>query len=81
MADIDLDKLRSIGYLSRGRTMSRSTSGRAHPESGKPYKVTRDECGNDVTEHGAAGTGLSDRQDVTIHAETLHFGLDQQAGS
>ena len=57
--------MRSIGYLSRGRTMSRSKSGRAHPESGEPYKTTRDECGNDVTEHGKAGSGLSDRQDVT----------------
>ena len=77
MTDIDLDKMRSIGYLSRGRTMSRSKSGRAHPESGKPYKVTRDENGNDVTEHGAAGSGLSDRQDVQINMETLHFGVDQ----
>ena len=30
---LDLDKLRSIGHLSRGRTMSRSKSGREHPES------------------------------------------------
>jgi len=80
VADVDLDKLRSIGYLSRGRTQSRTRSGRSHPESGKPYKVTRDECGNDVTEHGAPGAGVSDRQDVTIHAETLHFGLDKLTG-
>jgi hypothetical protein len=80
LADIDLDKLRSIGYLSRGRTMSRSRSGREHPESGKPYKVTRDEAGHDVTEHGAPGSGLSDRQDVTINMETLHFGLGEMGG-
>ena len=69
------EKLRSIGYLSRGRTMSRSRVGRAHPESGEPYKVTRDEAGNDVTEHGRAGAGVSDRQDVTIRAETVHYDL------
>jgi hypothetical protein len=67
----DLDKLRSIGHLKGGRTMSRSTSGREHPESGLPYKTTRDELGNDVTEHGKAGSGLSERQDVGINAETV----------
>jgi len=70
---LDLDRLRSIGHLSKGRTMSRSRSGREHPESGEPYKVTRDELGHDVTEHGKAGSGVSDRQDVNIHAETVHF--------
>ena len=71
----DLDRLRSIGHLSRGRTMSRSKSGREHPESGEPYQVTRDELGNDVTEHGARGSGVSDRQDVNIHAETVEYDL------
>lgn len=72
---LDLEKLRSIGHLSGGRTMSRSTSGRDHPESGEPYKVTRDELGNDVTEHGKRGSGLSDRQDVNIHAKTVEYDL------
>jgi hypothetical protein len=71
------DKLRSVGYLSRGRTMSRSRSGRAHPESGELYKTTRDELGNVVTEHGAAGSGCSDRQDVEIRPETVNIDLRQ----
>ncbi len=64
---IDLDKLRSIGHISR-RTGSRSVSGRQHPDSGLPYQATTDELGNTVTEHGAAGSGVSARQDVTIEA-------------
>jgi hypothetical protein len=71
---LDLEKLRSIGYLSRGRTQSRSRSGREHPESGLPYQTTTDECGNDVTEHGPAGSGVSIRQDVLIHAEHVTGG-------
>jgi hypothetical protein len=76
---LDLDKLRSIGHLARGRTMARSTSGREHPDSGLPYQVTRDELGNDVTEHGKAGSGLSERQDVSINAETVRY--DMREGS
>jgi hypothetical protein len=72
---LDLDKLRSIGHLSHGQTRSRSKSGREHPESGEPFKVTRDELGNDVTEHGKQGSGVSDRQDVNIHAETVKVDL------
>jgi hypothetical protein len=72
---LDLDKLRSIGHLSKGRTMSRSKSGREHPETGLPFKVTRDELGNDVVEHGKAGSGLSERQDVNIHTEPINTEL------
>lgn len=74
---LDLEKLRSIGYLSRGRTMSRSTSGREHPDSGLPYQTTRDELGNDITEHGQRGSGTSERQDVEIHADTVHHNLGE----
>jgi hypothetical protein len=74
---LDLEKLRSIGFLSRGRTMSRATSGREHPDSGLPYQTVRDELGNDVTEHGRAGSGLSERQDVEIHADTVHHNLGE----
>ncbi len=70
-----LEKMRSVGYLPRGRTMSRSTSGRAHPDSGEPYKVTKDELGHEVTEHGRQGSGVSDRQDVNIHPEPIHLDL------
>ena len=37
--------------------------------------MTRDELGNDITEHGKAGSGLSDRQDVNIHPETVTLNL------
>jgi len=70
MTDIDLEKLRSIGVIS-ARTRSRSNSGRFHPDSGKPYKTTTDELGNKVTEHGAQGSGVSDRQDVNIQAPLI----------
>lgn len=72
---LDLEKLRSIGHLKGGRTMSRTTAGREHPDSGLPYQVTRDELGNDVTEHGKAGSGLSERQDVTLRPETVRYDL------
>jgi hypothetical protein len=71
---IDLDKLRSIGFVSR-RTGSRSRSGREHPDSGLPFKATTDELGNTVTEHGDPGSGVSARQDVTIRPETVRADL------
>lgn len=58
--------------------MSRTTTGREHPDSGLPFQATTDEIGNTVTEHGAAGTGLSQRQDVEIHAEPVR--MDMKAG-
>jgi hypothetical protein len=73
---LDLDKLRSIGHLKRGRTMSRSTSGREHPDSGLPFQAVTDELGNTVTEHGAAGSGLSERQDVEIRPDPIHMDLN-----
>jgi len=72
---VDLDKLRSIGHLARGRTMARAVSGREHPDSGLPYQTTTDELGNDVTEHGRAGAGVSERQDVSISAETVRYDM------
>lgn len=79
MADetFDLAKLKTIGHLRGGLTKSRSKSGREHPDSGEPFKVTRDELGNDVTEHGARGSGVSDRQDVNLRPETVHDPLPQ----
>lgn len=55
--------------------MSRTTTGREHPDSGLPFQATTDELGNTVTEHGAQGSGLSERQDVSINAETVHMDL------
>jgi hypothetical protein len=77
---VNLDKLRSIGHLTRGRTMSRTTSGREHPESGLPYQTLTDELGTEVTEHGAAGTGLSERQDVNIHPDPIVMDVDMKLG-
>ncbi len=76
MTAADRDKWKTIGYLSRGRTRPRVREGRAHPESGQPYKATTDELGNTVTEHGARGAGVSQRQDVDIHPETVNVTLD-----
>jgi hypothetical protein len=74
--DTWLEKLRSIGHLKGGRTMDRKTSGRAHPDSGLPYQAVTDELGNTVTEHGAAGTGLSARQDVEIRPGPVTLDTD-----
>jgi len=64
--------MRSIGYLSGGRTRTREVaSGREHPDSGKPFSVKEDEAGNRVTEHGAQGSGVSERQDVEIRPEPV----------
>ena len=57
--------------------MARSRSGREHPDSGLPYKTVTDEAGNDVTEHGKRGAGVSQRQDVEIRAETVHHNLGE----
>jgi hypothetical protein len=65
------DKLKSVGYLSRGRTRSREKSGRSHPESGQPFKAVRDELGNVVTEHSQPGSGVSCRQDVNLHPDVV----------
>jgi hypothetical protein len=60
------DKVRSLGYLSRGRTRPRVVDGR-RPETdtgvdaGQRCKATTDELGNTVTES-------ANRQDVRIKA-------------
>lgn len=77
-AEERLARWRSIGVLSKGRTQSRVIEeGRAHPESGEPFKTVRDELNNDVTEHGARGSGVSDRQDVNIRAPHITRSLDE----
>jgi hypothetical protein len=70
-----LERMRSIGYLSRGRTKARVREGREHPDSGKPYKAVKDELGNVVTEHGVRGSGVSDRQDANIFHPTLEYDM------
>lgn len=70
------DKLKSVGFLSRGRSGSRAMSGREHPDSHLPFKATTDELGNTVTEHGDPGSGVSVRQDVEIRPGVIQ----KQAG-
>jgi hypothetical protein len=65
------DKMRSIGFLSGGRTGDRERSGREHPDSGRPWKSVTDEAGNTVTEHSDPGSGVSCRQDVEIRPATV----------
>ncbi len=69
------DKIRTIGYLSGGRTRSRATSGRAHPDSQLPFKATTDELGNIVTEHSEPGSGVSCRQDVEIRPDAVRVNV------
>ena len=65
------DKIRTIGYLSGGRTRSREQSGREHPDSHLPYKAVTDELGTTVTEHSEPGSGVSARQDVHIRPDAM----------
>lgn len=68
---IDLHKLRSIGYLGRGRTRDVVREGRR--ADGVRVKATTDQLGNTVTEHAKG-----DRQDVTIRAPRLHVSAKAQ---
>ena len=77
MASEWLERMRSVGYLPRGRTQARVSEGREHPDSGEPYKATLDELGNTVTEHGQPGSGVSDRQAVHIRAQPVQGGADE----
>lgn len=72
------DKLKSVGFLSGGRTRSREQSGREHADSHLPYKAVTDELGNTVTEHSDPGSGVSCRQDVEIHPAVIQ--PDMRAG-
>lgn len=82
MGTVDREKWRSIGFNRGGRTRSTVREGRAHPDSGRPFKATTDEAGNTVTEHSAPGAapGVSDRQDVNIRPETVRTSIDVTAG-
>lgn len=64
----DLERMRSVGHLSHGRTRDRVVEGRSHPETGVAFKATTDELGNTITQHNTK----DDRQDVLIRPETVH---------
>jgi hypothetical protein len=60
--------MRSIGVLRGGRSRSATvTEGRAHPETGVPFKATTDERGNTTTEHATK----DDRVDVMVRPEMV----------
>jgi len=62
------DKVRSLGYLSRGRTRPRITEGRTHPETGVPFKTVTTEAGS-TTEHATR----DDRVDAIVTPETVRL--------
>jgi hypothetical protein len=66
---IDLEKLRSIGVISR-RSGNRVREGR--DDSGDRFKATTDELGNTVTERAG------DRQDVTVKPEVVITKIRQE---
>jgi hypothetical protein len=71
---IDREKLLSLGIISK-RTRDKIHEGRAHPETGKPFKAVTDELGATVTEHSAEGRapGVSGRQDVNVRPKAVHL--------
>lgn len=61
------DKVRSLGYLARGRTRDRVREGRR--EDGVRFKAVTDELNNTVTQYSRDDSGGdSGRQDVHIRA-------------
>lgn len=70
MANEFTERMRSIGVISK-RSRSTVQEGRAHPDSGLPYKATTDEFNNTVTEHSRPGSAVTDRQDVLVRPETI----------
>ena len=65
---VDLDRLRSVGALSHGRTRDQVVEQRL--PDGTRTKAVTDQNNATVTEHSKAGTGVSHRQDVMIRPET-----------
>lgn len=73
MSNAFRDKLLTIGVIGK-RTKTEYDSGRAHPETGLPWKSTKTEQGV-VTEHGEPGSGVSVRQDVNITPKVAELKL------
>lgn len=62
------DKVRSLGYLSRGRTRdTRVREGRQHPDTGVAYKITETDAGRTV-EHNTR----DDRVDAVVTPLSLY---------
>jgi hypothetical protein len=66
MANDFTHRMRSIGYLPRGRTRAQVTEGREHPETGRPFKSVSDEAGT-VTEHNTK----DDRVDAVVRPVSI----------
>lgn len=66
---IDLEKMRSIGFLSKGRTRDKTREFRR--DDGVRVKETTDELGTVVTEHNTK----DDRVDVNIHPDPVKVDL------
>ncbi len=67
MANEFTERMRSIGFLGRGRTKSKSVvEGKVHPDSGAAYKATTDDLGHTTTEHNTK----DDRVDVLLRPQT-----------
>lgn len=72
MSNAFRDKLLTIAVIGK-RTKPQVIEGRAHPESGLPYKAVTDERNHTVTEHSVPGTGVSARQDVHLRPTTVEM--------
>ncbi|OHV42185.1 hypothetical protein BBK14_11220 [Parafrankia soli] len=68
------DRLLGVGVLRRGRTRDQVREGRAHPETGVPYKATTDQLGTTTTEHATR----DNRVDVLIRAPHVELCAQQK---
>lgn len=73
------EKAKTIGVIGQ-RTRDKVSEGKAHPDSGRPFKSVTDQNGATVTEHSSAGRapGVSDRQDVEIRPTAIKLKIGVQ---
>ena len=72
------DKVRSLGFISGGRTRTQVVEGRTHPETGVPFKTTITEAGR-VTEHATRDDrvdAVATPMTVTVTRAQLKEGTD-----
>lgn len=73
---IDLAKLRSVGVL--GKRSGASVRETRDIHDGSRSKSTTDELGTTVTEHTTRGSGVSERQDVTVRPASINLKMGVQ---
>jgi hypothetical protein len=67
MASEFAEKVRSLSFIGGGRTRdTRIREGRAHPETGVPYKITETDAGRTI-EHATK----DDRVDVVVTPQSV----------